>query len=137
MVVTGSKKLADSEEACKKYVSIIMRAGFPAKFEDFTVQNITGTCSFGFPISLEGFLYAYATNSTYEPELFPGLVYRMVTPKVVLLIYVSGNVVITGAKKDEDLVAAVNEIYPLLLEYRKKNVIISLKKRKLSQIENT
>jgi hypothetical protein len=34
----------------------------------------------------------------YEPELFPGLVYRMESPKVVLLIFVSGKIVITGAK---------------------------------------
>jgi len=34
----------------------------------------------------------------YEPELFPGLIYRMVDPKVVLLIFVSGKVVLTGAK---------------------------------------
>ena len=34
----------------------------------------------------------------YEPELFPGLVYRMHAPKVVLLIFVSGKIVLTGAK---------------------------------------
>lgn len=32
----------------------------------------------------------------YEPELFPGLIYRMVDPKIVLLIFVSGKVVLTG-----------------------------------------
>lgn len=34
----------------------------------------------------------------YEPELFPGLIYRMMEPKIVLLIFVSGKVVLTGAK---------------------------------------
>ena len=34
----------------------------------------------------------------YEPELFPGLIYRMKQPKIVLLIFVSGKIVITGAK---------------------------------------
>jgi transcription initiation factor TFIID TATA-box-binding protein len=34
----------------------------------------------------------------YEPELFPGLIYRMVQPKIVLLIFVSGKIVLTGAK---------------------------------------
>lgn len=32
----------------------------------------------------------------YEPELFPGLVYRMQKPKIVLLIFVSGKIVLTG-----------------------------------------
>ena len=37
-------------------------------------------------------------RAQYEPELFPGLVYRMLVPKVVLLIFVSGKIVLTGAK---------------------------------------
>jgi transcription initiation factor TFIID TATA-box-binding protein len=39
----------------------------------------------------------------YEPELFPGLIYRMVQPKVVLLIFVSGKIVLTGAKVNDPL----------------------------------
>lgn len=35
-------------------------------------------------------------TSSYEPELFPGLIYRMVKPRIVLLIFVSGKVVLTG-----------------------------------------
>ena len=35
----------------------------------------------------------------YEPELFPGLIYRMKEPKVVLLIFVSGKVVLTGRSR--------------------------------------
>ena len=34
----------------------------------------------------------------YEPELFPGLIYRMTQPKIVLLIFVSAKIVVTGAK---------------------------------------
>ena len=37
-------------------------------------------------------------SSSYEPELFPGLIYRMVKPRIVLLIFVSGKVVLTGKK---------------------------------------
>ncbi len=41
---------------------------------------------------------------SYEPELFPGLIYRMMKPKVVLLVFVSGKVVVTGnlEKRDAD-----------------------------------
>lgn len=53
------------------------------------------------------------------PQLFPGLIYRMVKPKVVLLIFVSGKVVLTGAKVREDLYDAFNNIYPVLTEFRK------------------
>lgn len=40
---------------------------------------------------------------SYEPELFPGLIYRMVKPRIVLLIFVSGKVVLTGKFYDHFL----------------------------------
>lgn len=52
--------------------------------------------------------------STYEPELFPGLIYRMKKPQVTMLIFLSGKVVITGAKAREQIYAAFDNIYPVL-----------------------
>ena len=43
---------------------------------------------------------------SYEPELFPGLIYRMVKPRIVLLIFVSGKVVLTGAKERGEIYEA-------------------------------
>lgn len=131
MIVTGLKTVDQSELAAKKFTAIVEKAGFAARYEQYTIQNMTATCDCGFPISLEGLLYAYASNSTYEPELFPGLIYRMTEPKTVLLIFVSGKVVITGSKNTENLQAAITQIYPQLLEFRKKSVVISTKKRKI------
>lgn len=59
--------------------------------------------------------------SQYEPELFPGLIYRMVSPKVVLLIFASGKIVLTGAKNKQDINDAYDNIYPVLKKYKKKN----------------
>lgn len=125
MIVTGAKSLEDSSNAAKKYTQIIQKIGFPAKFNDFKVQNMTATCDVGFPIRLEGFIYAHSANATYEPELFPGLVYRMTDPKVVLLIFVSGKIVITGAKTADALSGAIENIFDHLLEFRKKNLVVS------------
>ena len=125
MIVTGAKSLEDSTNAAKKYTAIIQKVGFPARFNDFKVQNMTATCDVGFPIRLEGFIYAHSANATYEPELFPGLVYRMADPKVVLLIFVSGKVVVTGAKTAEALGMAIENIFDHLLEFRKKNLVVS------------
>lgn len=55
----------------------------------------------------------------YEPELFPGLIYRMHSPKIVLLIFVSGKIVLTGAKKREQIYQAFEAIYPVLQEQKK------------------
>ena len=125
MIVTGAKTMEDSVNAAKKYTNIIQKIGYPARFEAYKVQNITATCDVGFPIRLEGLLYAHSAHATYEPELFPGLVYRMTDPKVVLLIFVSGKLVVTGAKEVEDLSIAVEKIFDHLLEFRKRNVVVS------------
>lgn len=93
MVCTGAKSEQDSRLAARKYAKIIMKLGFKdIRFQDFKIQNIVGSCDVKFPIRLEGLHYKHCLFSSYEPELFPGLIYRMKKPKVVLLIFVSGKV---------------------------------------------
>lgn len=78
-----------------------------------------GSCDVKFPIRLEGLAYKHSHYSSYEPELFPGLIYRMVQPKIVLLIFVSGKVVLTGGKVRNEIYSAFEQIYPVLQEFRK------------------
>ena len=55
---------------------------------------------------------AYTLGKTmYEPEQFPGLIYRMDDPKVVILIFASGKIVCTGATKEEDVYTAVENLH--------------------------
>jgi transcription initiation factor TFIID TATA-box-binding protein len=51
----------------------------------------------------------------YEPEQFPGLIYRMRDPRVVLLIFSSGKMVITGAKEEKEVERAVKQVADKLL----------------------
>jgi transcription initiation factor TFIID TATA-box-binding protein len=46
-------------------------------------------------------------NVEYEPDRFPGLVYRLFVPKVVILIFSTGKIVITGCKEYRDAEEAV------------------------------
>lgn len=119
MVVTGAKSEDDSRLASRKYARIVQKLGFDAKFSEFKIQNIVGSCDVRFPIRLEGLAYSHGQFSSYEPELFPGLIYRMIKPKVVLLIFVSGKIVLTGAKVREEIYTAFNTIYTVLCEFRK------------------
>ncbi|KAG6399488.1 hypothetical protein SASPL_140969 [Salvia splendens] len=119
MVCTGAKSEEQSRLAARKYARIIQKLGFPAKFKDFKIQNIVGSCDVKFPIRLEGLAYAHGAFSSYEPELFPGLIYRMKQPKIVLLIFVSGKIVLTGAKVRDETYTAFENIYPVLTEFRK------------------
>ncbi|MCJ1480931.1 TATA-box-binding protein [Schaereria dolodes] len=119
MVVTGAKSEDDSKLASRKYARIIQKLGFNAKFTDFKIQNIVGSCDIKFPIRLEGLASRHHHFSSYEPELFPGLIYRMIKPKIVLLIFVSGKIVLTGAKIREEIYQAFEMIYPVLSDFRK------------------
>lgn len=119
MVVTGAKSEEFSRLAARKYARIIQKLGFNAKFTEFKIQNIVGSCDIKFPIRLEGLAFAHGHYSSYEPELFPGLIYRMVKPKIVLLIFVSGKIVLTGAKVRDEIYQAFENIYPVLTEFRK------------------
>ncbi|NXF73259.1 TBPL2 protein, partial [Sclerurus mexicanus] len=96
MVCTGAKSEEQSRLAARKYARVVQKLGFPAKFLDFKIQNMVGSCDVRFPIRLEGLVLMHQQFSSYEPELFPGLIYRMVKPRIVLLIFVSGKVVLTG-----------------------------------------
>ncbi|KAF9032461.1 hypothetical protein BDZ89DRAFT_948179, partial [Hymenopellis radicata] len=66
-----------------------------------------------------GILYSHGPFSSYKPELFPGLIYRMIKPKVVLLIFVSGKIVLSGAKVNDRPSTAFNTIYMEPCEFRK------------------
>ncbi|KAI5613976.1 TATA box-binding protein-like protein 2 isoform X1, partial [Silurus asotus] len=85
-----------SRLAARKYARAVQKLGFPAKFLNFKIQNMVGSCDVRFPIRLEDLVLTHQQFSSYEPELFPGLIYRMVKPQIVLLIFVSGKVVPTG-----------------------------------------
>ncbi|XP_011881346.1 PREDICTED: TATA-box-binding protein [Vollenhovia emeryi] len=119
MVCTGAKSEGDSRLAARKYARIIQKLGFPAKFLDFKIQNMVGSCDVKFPIRLEGLVLSHGQFSSYEPELFPGLIYRMVKPRIVLLIFVSGKVVLTGAKVRKEIYEAFDNIYPILKSFKK------------------
>ena len=88
MVCTGAKTEALAREAARKYAKVIIKLGFPAQFKDFKIQNMVGSCDVQFPIRLEGLAWQHGHFAQYEPELFPGLIYRMQMPKIVLLIFV-------------------------------------------------
>lgn len=123
MVCTGAKSEADSETAARKYAKTIKKLGFDVKFKEFTIQNIVGSSSVNFAINLEVLQNQHQKFCTFDPEIFPGLIYRMVQPKIVLLIFCSGKVVLTGAKKREQLSEAFTKIYPTLTFCRKRDII--------------
>lgn len=122
MVCTGAKSEAESKFAARRYTKIVEKCGIKGvQFKDFKIQNIVGSTDVKFPIRLEYLACAHAAFVTYDPELFPGLIYRMKNPEVVLLIFASGKIVITGAKVRDDTYKAFDNIYPVLTQFKRKS----------------
>lgn len=118
MVCTGAKSEEDSEHAAKQYAKMIRKNSTQHKqvrISNFMVQNIVASHYVGFQIRLEEFLNAAPEYSRYEPDCFPGLIFRMNVPKVVLLIFASGKIVLTGAKTRQQIYEAYDKIKPMLI----------------------
>ena len=72
-------------------------------------MNIVATASLGGKVDLEKTVVALR-RTIYEPGQFPALIYRMDEPKVGILVYASGSLVITGAKKEQEIYDAVHKL---------------------------
>lgn len=119
IICTGARNEAEANLGTRKFARILQKLGYPVKFIDFKLQNIVATVDLRFPIRLENLNQVHGQFSSYEPELFPGLIYRMVKPRMVLLIFVSGKIVFTGAKARKDIMECLESIYPILQSFRK------------------
>ena len=89
---------------------------------ELKIQNIVASAILGGMMDLEKAAYTLE-HTMYEPEQFPGLIYRMEEPKVVILLFASGKLVCTGAKKEEDVYVAVDQLHHCLKRQRLSSMI--------------
>jgi len=116
MVCTGAKSEELSRKAVKTVVQRLRKGGIKVKKEaTVTIQNIVASINLGGKIHLEQAARTLP-RSMYEPEQFPGLIHRMLDPKTVILLFSSGKLVCTGAKKEADVYRSVNNLHALLEE---------------------
>ena len=116
MVCTGAKSGKQSRTAIMKVVKELKKSGIIIiKKPSFKVVNIVASASLGGKVDLEKTVVALR-HTMYEPEQFPGLIYRMDEPKVVILIFASGSLVVTGAKAEQDIYDAVRRLHENLEE---------------------
>ncbi len=121
MVCTGSKSERQARRAVMKVVDELNRGGIVILGKpEIQIQNIVASAGLGGYIDLEKVTYSLK-RTMYEPEQFPGLIYRMDDPKVVILIFTSGKLVCTGGKKETEVHRAVSKLQETLEE---KNLII-------------
>jgi len=117
MVCTGAKSEKTAKSAIRKVVRELKNGGIVILNKpDITVQNIVASANLQRKVDLEeaGDLL---DNVMYEPEQFPGMIYRMRSPKVVFLIFTSGKIVCTGAKNEGAVNEAVVKLHAVLEDY--------------------
>ena len=112
VVCTGARSILDVHVAINKVVDELRVLDMPVKDEpDIVIQNIVATTNLESTLNLIQIAMSLGfENVEYEPEAFPGLVYRMDDPKVVLLLFGSGKMVCVGAREVNDIKNAVRNI---------------------------
>ncbi len=116
MVCTGAKSEKMAKSAVSKVVRELKKADFIIRGSPkIEIVNIVGTANVGGMVDLAA-ASDILDNIMYEPEQFPGLIYRLGEPKVVILVFGSGKMVLTGAKWEDQVNEAVEKITSILIE---------------------
>ena len=119
MVITGSSNEHESRLAARKYCAVLQACKLKVQFCEFGIQNIVASANVGFTINLQDIADEFSSYASYDPDLFPGLIFRSVKPKLVFLIFRSGKIVITGAKNDREIAITYDSLF--------KNIIVKHK----------
>ena len=114
MNCVGARSMNDAKLAIQKLTRKLKTVGIKVKSEPkVKVQNIVASFDFGRQFDLEQIARSFE-NTEYEPEVFPGLVFRLEEPKTVVLLFVSGKGVCAGAKSMADIKKSAVAITRLL-----------------------
>ncbi len=116
IVCTGARSIEMAKEAMRKVVDTIRGVGIslPREF-DIKVENIVASSKVNAKLNLEEIAFSLE-NAEYEPEQFPGLVYRIREPRVAFLLFSSGKIICTGAHTIKDVQSALNKLKEKLEE---------------------
>lgn len=112
VTVTGAASAADMRAAFTEYVAVLRDLGIPVgDTPTVEVTNMVADADLGERLNLSAVAVGLGLEQTeYEPEQFPGLVYRLDTPAVVILLFNSGKLIVAGATDRESIETAVETV---------------------------
>ena len=105
VVITGIRNDKALADGLAIIIKSLKKAGItPLKEPRIAITNMVCSYNLGKYINLNKIVVTLnVENIEYEPEQFPGLVYRIKDPKIVVLIFSSGKIILTGGKNLEDV----------------------------------
>jgi len=116
IVCTGARTMHDVRESIKKIIKSLEKIKVKIKeIPEVKIQNIVASGSVGMDLNLN-MLAMRLDNTEYEPEQFPGLVYKLPEQRATFLLFSNGKVVCTGTKSEEE----VHKVLDILIEKHKK-----------------
>lgn len=116
VICTGARSKKEIDAAVEALIKKLKEGGITIKRKPkVEVQNIVASAKLDLKVNLD-MLAMEVINTEYEPEQFPGLVFRLEEPKTVMLIFRSGKIIITGAKKPEQADVAAEKTKEMIKE---------------------
>ncbi len=110
VVSTGARSIPQVEESLKKIIESLDKIGIKITITPkINIQNIVASGSIGVDLNLNT-LAMKLDNTEYEPEQFPGLVYKLKEAKATFLLFSNGKVVCTGTKSEDAVHAALDTL---------------------------
>ena len=110
VVCTGARSMDKVEESIKKIIKSLEKIGIKITIKpEIKIQNIVASGSVGMDLNLNT-LAMKLENTEYEPEQFPGLVYKLAAAKATFLLFSNGKVVCTGTKSEKEVHAALDKL---------------------------
>lgn len=110
IVCTGARSMEKVHESIRKIMKSLEKINVKIKEEPkVTIQNIVASGSIGMDLNLN-ILAMKLDNTEYEPEQFPGLVYKLSDQKATFLLFSNGKIVCTGTKSEQEVNQAVDKL---------------------------
>ncbi len=110
IVCTGAKSMDKVEESVEQIQESLKKIGVDVKIKPkIHVQNIVASGSIGMDLNLNT-LALKLENTEYEPEQFPGLVYKLIDAKATFLLFSNGKIVCTGTKSEDEVHSATKKL---------------------------
>lgn len=126
---TGANSEDQARVSARKFSRILQRLDEKYKnirIKNWRIVNVLGTCTLPFAIKITPFSQAFR-EASYEPELHPGVTYKIKCPKATLKIFSTGSITVT-APSVANVESAIKHIYPKVFDFQKKKEITDVKK---------
>ncbi len=119
VVCTGARTIEKVQESIKKIIKSLEKINIKITIKpEIKIQNIVASGSVGMDLNLNE-LAMKLENTEYEPEQFPGLVYKLAEAKATFLLFSNGKIVCTGTKSEKEVHAALDMLIVNLKKIKK------------------